>query len=179
MIFIYMTLYLLVISRALAGGADGPFVPSLGSKNGFSGGPGSTTTKAQLPLRAVPWQSSGATHRGIKMFKINEYFDGQVASIAFQTATLPATVGVMAVGEFKFGTTQKETMTVVSGALTVKLPGNEDWKTFNAGDQFIVQANETFELQVTQETAYLCTYEEAPGFNLCPARQSILTECAR
>ena len=93
------------------------------------------------------------------MFKINEYFDGQVASIAFQTATLPATVGVMAVGEFKFGTTQKETMTVVSGALTVKLPGNEDWKTLNAGDQFIVQANETFELQVTQETAYLCTYE--------------------
>jgi uncharacterized protein YaiE (UPF0345 family) len=93
------------------------------------------------------------------MFKINEYFDGQVASIAFQTATLPATVGVMAVGEFKFGTTQKETMTVISGALTVKLPGNEDWKTFNAGDRFIVQANETFELQVTQETAYLCTYE--------------------
>jgi uncharacterized protein YaiE (UPF0345 family) len=93
------------------------------------------------------------------MFKINEYFDGQVASIAFQTATLPATVGVMAVGEFKFGTTQKETMTVVSGALTVKLPGNEDWKTIDAGDQFIVQANETFELQVTQETAYLCTYE--------------------
>ena len=93
------------------------------------------------------------------MFRINEYFDGQVASIAFQTATLPATVGVMAVGEFKFGTTQKETMTVVSGALTVKLPGNEDWKAFNAGDQFIVQANETFELQVTQETAYLCTYE--------------------
>ena len=93
------------------------------------------------------------------MFKINEYFDGQVASIAFQTATLPATVGVMAVGEFKFGTTQKETMTVVSGALTVKLPGNEDWKMFNAGNQFIVQANETFELQVTQETAYLCTYE--------------------
>ena len=93
------------------------------------------------------------------MFKINEYFDGQVASIAFQTATLPATVGVMAVGEFKFGTTQKETMTVVSGALTVKLPGNDDWKTIDAGDQFIVQANETFELQVTQETAYLCTYE--------------------
>jgi uncharacterized protein YaiE (UPF0345 family) len=93
------------------------------------------------------------------MFKINEYFDGQVASIAFQTATLPATVGVMAVGEFKFGTTQKETMAVVSGALTVKLPGSEDWKTFNAGDQFVVQANETFQLQVTQETAYLCTYE--------------------
>ncbi len=35
------------------------------------------------------------------MFKINQYFDGKVASIAFQTATLPATVGVMAVGRIR------------------------------------------------------------------------------
>lgn len=93
------------------------------------------------------------------MFKINQYFDGQVASIAFQTATLPATVGVMTVGEFEFGTSQKETMTVVSGALTVKLPGSSEWKTFNAGDSFIVEANEKFQLKVAVETAYLCTYE--------------------
>jgi len=93
------------------------------------------------------------------MFKINQYFDGKVASIAFQTATLPATVGVMARGEFEFGTSQKETMTVVSGALTVKLPGSSEWQTYNAGDQFIVAANEKFQLKVTEETAYLCTYE--------------------
>jgi uncharacterized protein YaiE (UPF0345 family) len=93
------------------------------------------------------------------MFKINQYFDGKVASIAFQTATLPATVGVMAVGEFEFGTSQKETVTVISGALTVKLPGSGDWQTVNAGDHFIVAANEKFQLQVGQETAYLCTYE--------------------
>lgn len=93
------------------------------------------------------------------MFKINQYFDGQVASIAFQTATLPATVGVMAVGEFEFSTSQKETVTVVSGALTVKLPGSSDWKTFAAGDHFIVPANEKFQLKVAEETAYLCTYE--------------------
>jgi purine/pyrimidine-nucleoside phosphorylase len=93
------------------------------------------------------------------MFKINQYFDGKVASIAFQTATLPATVGVMAVGEFEFGTSQKETLTVVSGALTVKLPGSSDWKTYNEGDRFIVAANKKFQLRVAQETAYLCTYE--------------------
>jgi len=29
------------------------------------------------------------------MFTINEYFDGKVASIAFQTSSLPATVGVI------------------------------------------------------------------------------------
>ncbi len=93
------------------------------------------------------------------MFKINQYFDGQVASIAFQTATLPATVGVMAVGEFEFGTSQKETMTVVSGALTVRLPGSSAWTTYRAGDHFVVGAHEKFQLKVAEETAYLCTYE--------------------
>ena len=93
------------------------------------------------------------------MFNINQYFDGQVASIAFQSATLPATVGVMAVGEYEFGTTQKETMTVVSGALTAKLPGSEQWRTLTPGDSFIVEANEKFQLKVAVETAYLCTYQ--------------------
>ena len=93
------------------------------------------------------------------MFNINQYFDGKVASIAFQTATLPATVGVMAVGEFEFGTTQKETMTVITGALTVKLPGTDDWATYGAGEHFIVAAHKTFKVKVAAETAYLCTYE--------------------
>lgn len=93
------------------------------------------------------------------MFKINQYFDGNVASIAFQTASLPATVGVMAVGEYEFGTSQLETMTVVSGALTVKLPGSSEWQTYKVGDVFVVPANEKFQLKVAEETAYLCTYE--------------------
>lgn len=93
------------------------------------------------------------------MLKTNHYFDGNVVSIGFQTETLPATVGVMAIGEYEFGTSQKETITVVSGALTVKLPGSEAWVDYPAGEQFIVEANETFQLKVAVETAYLCTYE--------------------
>ena len=93
------------------------------------------------------------------MFKVNEYFDGKVKSIGFQTATLPATVGVMAPGEYEFGTTQKEVMTVVSGALNVKLPGTEAWQLFSDGESFTVAANEKFQLQVEVDTAYLCTYE--------------------
>jgi hypothetical protein len=93
------------------------------------------------------------------MFNTNQYFDGKVASIAFQTETLPATVGVMAIGEYTFDTEQKETMTVVSGALTVQLPGSDSWQTFNAGDNFIVEANQSFSLKVAVETAYLCTYQ--------------------
>jgi len=91
--------------------------------------------------------------------EVNEYFEGQVKSIGFQTATLPATVGVMAPGEYEFGTSQKETMTVVSGRLVVKLPGEADWQTFDAGAHFEVEADRKFHLKVDVATAYLCTYE--------------------
>jgi uncharacterized protein YaiE (UPF0345 family) len=93
------------------------------------------------------------------MLEVNEYFDGTVKSISLQTETLPATVGVMAPGEYEFDTSKKETMTVVSGALTVKLPGSDEYTTFNAGDSFIVDANQVFRLKVAIDTAYLCTYE--------------------
>lgn len=92
------------------------------------------------------------------MLDVNEYFEGNVKSIGFNTATLPATVGVMAPGEYRFDTSQPETMTVVSGALTVKLPGTENWKTYRAGDSFKVAENLSFDLQVKVDTAYLCTY---------------------
>ena len=36
------------------------------------------------------------------MFKTNEYFAGKVKSIAFQGKDKPATVGVMAQGEYVF-----------------------------------------------------------------------------
>ncbi|MCG8393874.1 MAG: pyrimidine/purine nucleoside phosphorylase [Pseudomonadales bacterium] len=94
------------------------------------------------------------------MFKVNEYFDAKVASIAFQTDTKPATVGVMAPGDYEFGTSQHETMTVVSGALTVKLPDAADWRTFAAGDTFEVPADSRFQVKVEVETAYLCLYGE-------------------
>lgn len=92
------------------------------------------------------------------MFTVNEYFGGDVASIAFATAEGPATVGVMAVGEFEFGTSQREIMSVVSGALTVRLPGRDQWETFAAGTQFTVPADSKFTVRAEVETAYLCEY---------------------
>ncbi len=94
------------------------------------------------------------------MFKVNEYFDAKVASIAFQTESKPATVGVMAPGDYEFGTSEYETMTVISGALTVKLPGSADWQTFAAGETFEIEANQKFQVKVAIDTAYLCLYGE-------------------
>jgi len=93
------------------------------------------------------------------MLTVNEYFDGKVKSIGFQGQPLAASVGVMAPGEYEFGTSQKETMTVVSGALTVSLPGSDDFTEYAAGSSFVVDANEKFQLKVAVDTAYLCTYE--------------------
>jgi uncharacterized protein YaiE (UPF0345 family) len=92
------------------------------------------------------------------MFDVNEYFEGKVKSIAFDTDTLPATVGVMAPGDYEFGTSQFETMNVVSGALTVQLPDNEQWQTFGPNQSFTVEANQKFKVQVKGNTVYLCTY---------------------
>jgi len=92
------------------------------------------------------------------MFKVNEYFDGKVKSIAFQQAGVPATIGVMAPGEYEFGTSRKENMKVVAGALTVRLPGSDTWETFEAGTQFSVPADSKFQLKVAVDTAYLCEY---------------------
>jgi len=51
------------------------------------------------------------------MFKTNEYFDGKVKSIAFETGQGSATIGVMAAGEYEFGTATKEIMSVTSGRI--------------------------------------------------------------
>ena len=93
-------------------------------------------------------------------FESNEYFEGNVKSIAFQTETLPATVGVMEVGEYTFGTAAKEYMTVVSGSLTIKRAGSADWETYPAGETFEVEANSSFDVKVSVQTAYLCLYEK-------------------
>jgi uncharacterized protein YaiE (UPF0345 family) len=92
------------------------------------------------------------------MFKVNEYFDGRVKSIAFQAPDGPATVGVMAPGDYEFGTSTKEIMTVVSGVLTVKLPGAEAWRDYKAGESFTVEKDRKFQLKIAADASYLSLY---------------------
>lgn len=93
------------------------------------------------------------------MLTVNSYFNNRVKSIGFQTQTLPATVGVMMAGEYQFDTRQKETMTIISGQLTVQLPGSDRWQTFSQGESFMVEANQIFSLKADAEAAYFCTYQ--------------------
>lgn len=92
------------------------------------------------------------------MLAVNEYFEGKVKSIGFQGEDKPASVGVMEPGDYEFGTDAPEVMVVVSGALTVLLPGSDSWQTFNAGTQFDVVGDAKFQVKVKTQTAYLCLY---------------------
>jgi len=92
------------------------------------------------------------------MFKVNEYFNGNVKSLAFETEDGPATIGVMAPGNYEFGTSTIELMTVTSGTLTVRLPGSEEWRDFSAGETFRVEKDRKFQLKVAAAASYLCLY---------------------
>lgn len=92
------------------------------------------------------------------MFKTNEYFDGKVKSIAFQGQEKPATVGVMAAGEYVFNTAEKEKMSVITGELIIQLDTESETKTYAAGQSFEVAANSAFNVKVTADCAYLCEY---------------------
>lgn len=93
------------------------------------------------------------------MLKTNEYFKGKVKSIALKNAQGTSTIGVMDIGEYEFGTSTVEHMTVISGVLSVKLPDNQTWKPYKAGETFIVASGQKFGVKAEEQTAYICRYE--------------------
>ncbi|MFI3318803.1 MAG: pyrimidine/purine nucleoside phosphorylase [Rikenellaceae bacterium] len=93
------------------------------------------------------------------MFTKNEYFDGKVASLSFEGNEGRATCGVMAAGEYEFGTSTIEIMTVISGEMDVMLPGESDYKTYKRFESFEVAKGVKFNLRLSADTAYLCLYK--------------------
>jgi len=92
------------------------------------------------------------------MLKNNEYFGGSVKSIGFTDNTGNASVGVMEAGEYEFGTDGPELMIVISGKLTVMLPGATEWHSYPAGTEFKVAGKSKFQLKVVEPSSYLCRY---------------------
>jgi len=92
------------------------------------------------------------------MFNVNEYFNGNVKSIGFDNQEGKQTVGVMAVGEYEFGTSTVEVMTVVSGKLKIQLPDSLTWKTYSKGESFEVAKDVKFKVVVEEPSSYLCLY---------------------
>jgi purine/pyrimidine-nucleoside phosphorylase len=93
------------------------------------------------------------------MFAVNQYFEGKVASVAHNGTKGKATVGVMAAGDYEFGTSTIEIMTVISGKMKVKLPNQTDWFVYEQFQSFEVDKDVTFSVSVEEDTPYLCVYK--------------------
>ena len=91
--------------------------------------------------------------------KANVYFDGKVTSrtVLFADGT-KKTLGIMMPGEYEFGTAAAEIMEMLAGEMEVLLPGEGQWQTFEAGENFQVPANSSFKLKVPTVVDYCCSY---------------------
>jgi len=92
------------------------------------------------------------------MITENTYFDGSVKSLGYENQDGKSTVGVIAPGEYEFGTAQQEMMHVIEGTLTVLLPEAKQWETYASGTKFTIAANASFKVKANEPTAYLCQY---------------------
>ena len=93
------------------------------------------------------------------MINVNEYFDGTVKSLGYDSAEGKSTIGVIEPGEYEFGTSSHETMVVIEGELVALLPGQSEWKSFKNSESFEVPANSSFKVKASSQTSYLCKYK--------------------
>ena len=92
------------------------------------------------------------------MINSNEYFEGTVKSLAYKSQEGDSTVGVMEPGDYQFGTSAHEKMSVIEGQLDVQMPDSAEWVSYKQGESFEVEANSSFKVKSIGQTAYLCQY---------------------
>ena len=90
------------------------------------------------------------------MLKHNAYFDGHVQSIGFERHGRRMTAGVIAPGEYHFGTQAPERMTIVSGEVEARI--GEAWRAYPAGTSFEVAGQSGFDVRAREPAAYLCEF---------------------
>ena len=91
--------------------------------------------------------------------KSNVYFDGKCVS---HTAVLAdgtrKTVGVIFPSTLTFNTGAPETMEIVSGKCRVRLSGDSEWQTCDAGQNFQVPGNSSFDIETIELVDYVCHF---------------------
>ena len=89
----------------------------------------------------------------------NIYFDGGVTS---RTLKFPngehKPLGIMQPGDYQFSTGKRELMEILSGDVEVRLPGEEQWRRYGAGETFEVAANASFDIRALSLTDYCCSF---------------------
>ena len=91
--------------------------------------------------------------------KADIYFAGKCVS---HTVHLPdgsrKSVGVIFPAKLTFKTAERELMEIVGGKCRIKLAGDADWRSCNAGDSFEVPANSSFDIETLETVDYVCHF---------------------
>ena len=89
----------------------------------------------------------------------NVYFDGKCVShsVVFPDGT-KKTVGVILPSSLVFNTGAAEIMEGVGGTCRVRLKGESEWMTHQAGESFGVPANSSFEIACDEPYHYVCHF---------------------
>ena len=104
---------------------------------------------------------NGPKFEGVTALAIaNVYFDGKVVSHALLLpGGVKKTLGIIYPGRFEFSTGVPETMEVTSGSCRVKLQGESEYVSYEAGQSFGVPGGSSFEIVVTEGLLqYVCSY---------------------
>lgn len=90
----------------------------------------------------------------------NVYFDGKCVShgVRFADGTKKS-VGVILPATLTFNTGAPEIMEGVAGSCRVRLQGEDEWKTYGAGESFAVPGGASFDIEVAGEPYhYICHF---------------------
>ena len=68
------------------------------------------------------------------------------------------TIGVIFPSQLIFNTGLPEIMEINAGMCKVKLAGESDWKTYQAGEQFSVPGNSSFDIETVDTLDYVCHF---------------------
>ena len=90
--------------------------------------------------------------------QVNRYFDDQVLSLSFDNSNGKSSIGLMSPGSYEFSTSDDERMVVISGALVVQRQSDLEPVLYSDGEEFHVPRDQSFSVEVTEPTAYLCEY---------------------
>lgn len=89
----------------------------------------------------------------------NIYFDGKCVShtVLFPDGTRK-TVGVIFPGSLTFNTGDPEIVEINAGKCRIRLDGEQDWKTYGAGESFSVAGNSKFDIETLETLDYVCHF---------------------
>jgi len=91
--------------------------------------------------------------------KANVYFDGKCVShtIVFADGTKKS-VGVIFPSQLVFNTGAPEIMEINGGKCRVRLKGELEWHTYEAGQSFNVAGNSSFDIETLELLDYVCHF---------------------